>query len=178
MLNPFRKSNSAEQVEQGLPTVFPRIWRYAFSLTGSRDGADDLAQAACLRAIERSDQFREGTHLDRWMFRITHNLWISELRKERVRKGGGMPVVEADDIPDPAQNQERDYDRKEIMRSVLDLPEAQRSTVFLVYVEGYSYKAAAEILNIPLATVMSRLATARANLGRKFRDQEGLSNAR
>lgn len=72
-----------------MPEVFPRIWRYAFSLTGSRDGADDLAQAACLRAIEKASQFKVGSHLDRWMFRITHNLWISELRKDRVRKGGG-----------------------------------------------------------------------------------------
>ena len=167
-----------DEVRNGLRPLFPRIWRYCLALTGSRDRANDLAQAACLHALEKAHLYEPGTHLDRWMFRITHNLWISELRKERVRKGGGMPVVEADDIPDPAQNQERDYDRKEIMRSVLDLPEAQRSTVFLVYVEGYSYKAAAEILNIPLATVMSRLATARSNLGRKFRDQEGLSNAR
>ena len=178
MLGSWGRKRTEDQVTAGLPKVFPRIWRYAFSLTGSRDGADDLAQTACLRAIERADQFEKGTHLDRWMFRITHNLWISELRKERVRKGGGMPTVNLSEVPDPNQDQERDYDRKEVLRSVLDLPEAQRSTVFLVYVEGYSYKDTAEILNIPLATVMSRLATARANLGRKFRDQSGLSNAR
>ena len=78
----------------------------------------------------------------------------------------------------PAQDQERDYDRHEVLKSVLELPEAQRVTVLLVYIEGYSYKAAAEILDIPLATVMSRLATARSNLGRKFRDQKGMSRAR
>ena len=178
MLRSLRRQSPTEVVEAQLPEVFPRIWRYAFSLTGSRDGADDLAQAACLRAIEKANQFKQGSHLDRWMFRITHNLWISEIRKERVRKGGGLPVIDVSEIPDPAQNPERAYDRKEVLKSVLDLPEAQRATVFLVYVEGYSYKAAAEILNIPLATVMSRLATARANLGRKFRDHEGLSNAR
>ena len=178
MLRSWSRRNSTHEVEAGLPEVFPRIWRYAFSLTGTKDGADDLAQSACLRAIERASQFKSGSHLDRWMFRITHNLWISELRKEKVRKGGGLPVIDISEIPDPNQNPEREYDRKEVLKSVLDLPEAQRATVFLVYVEGYSYKAAAEILNIPLATVMSRLATARSNLGRKFRDQEGLSNAR
>lgn len=178
MLNRWRKPSAEEEVEAGLPAVFPRIWRYAFSLTGSRDGADDLAQAACLRAMEQASKFRPGTHLDRWLFRITHNLWISEIRKERVRKKGGMPMVDAADIPDPKQDPEREYDRAEIMKSVLDLPEAQKVTVVLVYVEGYSYKAAAEILDIPLATVMSRLATARANLGRKFRDQKDISRAR
>ncbi|MBO9472784.1 RNA polymerase sigma factor [Shimia sp. R10_1] len=178
MLGRWRKYSAEEEVAAGLPKVFPRIWRYAFSLTGSRDGADDLAQAACLRAIEQASKFQPGTHLDRWMFRITHNLWISEIRKEKVRKGGGMPMVDAAEIPDPKQDPERDYDRQEVLKSVLDLPEAQRVTVVLVYVEGYSYKAAAEILDIPLATVMSRLATARASLGRKFRDQRGMSRAR
>ena len=178
MLSRWRKRNAHEEVEAGLPEVFPRIWRYAFSLTGSRDGADDLAQAVCLRAIEQAAKFTPGTHLDRWLFRITHNLWISEIRKEKVRKRGGIPMIDASEIPDPAQDQERDYDRHEVLKSVLELPEAQRVTVLLVYIEGYSYKAAAEILDIPLATVMSRLATARANLGRKFRDQKDVSRAR
>ena len=178
MIRPLRRRKPVQEIEAGLPKVFPRIWRYAFSLTGSRDGADDLAQAACLRAIEKAGQFKAGTHLDRWMFRITHNLWISDIRKEKIRKDGGIPVADVSDIADPSQNTERAYDQKEVLTSVLDLPEAQRTAVFLVYIEGYSYKESAEILNIPLATVMSRLATARANLGHKFRDQEGLRHAR
>ncbi|CUH50923.1 RNA polymerase sigma-70 factor, ECF subfamily [Shimia marina] len=178
MLTPWKRRSAQGEVEAGLPQIFPRVWRYAYSLSGTRDGADDLAQAACLRAMERARQFQSGTHLDRWVFRITRNLWVSELRKAQVRKQGGLSVVDAEEIADPGQNPERDYDRREVLQAVLDLPEAQRETVFLVYIEGYSYKEAAELLEIPLATVMSRLATARGRLSQKFRDQEGVSDAK
>lgn len=162
----------------GLPEMLPRIWRYAFSLTGTRDGADDLSQAVGLRAIEQAAKFKPGTDLDRWLFRMTHNLWISELRRDRVRQQGGMTMVDVDEIPNRQQDPERSYDRRELLKSVLDLPEAQRVTVVLVYIEGYSYKDAAEILGIPIGTVMSRLATARASLGRRFGKQRGMTRAR
>lgn len=178
MLGRWRKTSAQKEVEAGLPAVLPRIWRYAFSLTGSRDGADDLSQAVSLRAIEQASKFKPGTHLDRWLFRLTHNLWVSEIRRDRVRKQGGMSMVDAETIPDHKQDPERAYDRQEVLKSILDLPEAQRVTVVLVYIEGYSYKDTAEILEIPLATVMSRLATARASLGRRFGDQKGKSSAR
>lgn len=172
------KTDASKQIEAELPTVFPRIWRYALSLTGKRDRADDLAQSACLRAMEKADKFQAGTNLDRWMFRITHNLWINEMRKETVRRGGGLVAIEEAEISDPHQNPESDVLGQEIRMSVLRLPEAQRQTVMLVYVEGYSYKDAAMILDIPIGTVMSRLATARTTLGTKFRDREGAQNAR
>lgn len=174
----WKSSESGQSVREDLPKVFPHIWRYALSLTGTRERADDLAQAACLRAIERANQFEAGTKLDRWMFRITHNLWINELRKETVRRGGGLVAVEETDIADPNQDPESDVLGQEVRMSVMRLPEAQRQTVMLVYVEGYSYKDAAMILNIPIGTVMSRLATARATLGKKFRDRAGEKHAR
>lgn len=100
------------------------------------------------------------------------------MRKDTVRRGGGLVAVEETEIEDPSQNPETDMIKKEIQMSVLRLPEAQRQTVMLVYVEGYSYRDAAMILNIPVGTVMSRLATARATLGAKFRDRAGETNAR
>ncbi len=174
----WRRTDAQAEVRAGLPAVFPRIWRYALSLTGARERADDLAQAACLRAMEKAAQFEPGTQLDRWLFRITHSIWINEMRKEAVRRGGGLVAVEETDIADPSQNPEHDQLNREIRQQVLRLPEAQRQTVMLVYVEGYSYRDAAMILEIPLGTVMSRLATARATLGARFRDQEVKSDAR
>lgn len=174
----WSKTDARQQIEAELPTVFPRIWRYALSLTGTRDRADDLAQSACLRAMEKATQFEAGTKLDRWMFRITHNLWINEMRKDTIRRGGGLIAIDEAQIADPRQNPEKDVLGQQIRQSVLRLPEAQRQTVMLVYVEGYSYKDAAMILDIPIGTVMSRLATARTTLGTKFRDSEGARNAR
>ncbi|WP_293572780.1 RNA polymerase sigma factor [Phaeobacter sp.] len=165
-------------MREGLAQVFPRVWRYALSLTGARAEADDLAQAACLRAMERADQFSADGHLDRWVFRIAHNLWVSEIRKQKVRRGNGLIGIEVADIVDPTQNAEMQQQRRELLQSVLHLPEAQRHTVILVYVEGYSYRDAAMILDVPIGTVMSRLAAARATLSNKFRAEEKERDAR
>lgn len=174
----LRRRNASSIVKEGIPSVFPRVWRFAFALAGTRERADDLAQSTCLRAIEKASQFKPGTQLDRWMFRITHNLWISELRKETVRRGGGLVQVEDAELPNPSQTPEETMMLRDVMLAVLRLPEAQRAAVIIVYVEGYSYKDAAMILDIPIGTVMSRLATARATLGHTFKEQVGLSDAR
>ncbi len=163
--------NSAEIVRRGLGDLFPRLWRYCVVLTGSRDRADDLAQASCLKAIEKSDLFQVGTHLDRWVFKVAQRLWIDELRKQTVRLGGGLVPVEETDLVDSISSPEENVLGREVLKEVLNLPEAQRSAVFLVYVEGHSYKEAAEILDTPIGTVMSRLAGARGKIGRKFEDE-------
>lgn len=176
MRTPFEQSKETA-LRQGIQKVFPRIWRYALTLTGSRADADDLAQSACLRAIEKADLFDPSQHLDRWMFRITSNLWVSEMRRQKVRRGNGLVGVEMADIVDFTQNADDKFERRELLQSVLRLPEVQRQTVVLVYVEGYSYRDAAMILDIPIGTVMSRLAAARSTLAMKFRDAGDGRNA-
>ena len=168
----WRRKTAAERISDALPDVFPRLWRYSLSLTGNQDAADDLAQAACLRAMENAARFDEGTRLDAWMFRITHNLWISTLRKNAVRTGGGLVTVDDTVLTDPAPGPERQALNREVLSAVLQLPEAQRVAVILVYAEGYSYREAAGILDVPIGTIMSRLASARSVLGQKFGDQE------
>lgn len=161
----FGAKDSHKSVKRGLEPLFPRLWRYCLVLTGKRDRADDLAQAACLRALEKSDQFTPGTNLDHWVFRIAQRLWLNELRKQAVRRGGGLAPVEEIDLPDKKPDPETNLLAREALSEVMALPEAQRVTVLLVYVEGYSYKEAAEVLDIPIGTIMSRLAAARAKLG-------------
>jgi RNA polymerase sigma-70 factor (ECF subfamily) len=164
-------------LRDGVTKVYPRIWRYALSLTGSRNEADDLAQAASLRAIERADQFEPDTKLDRWIFRIAHNLWVSEMRRQKVRRGNGLVGIDLVEIVDPRQSAEMKAERRELLQAVLHLPEAQRQTVVLVYVEGHSYRDAAMILDVPVGTVMSRLAAARTNLSQKLGQRKGARDA-
>ena len=154
----------------GIDATYSRLWRYCLVLTGKRDLADDLAQAACLRALEKADLFQSGTHFDRWIFRLTHNLWINELRKQAVRRGAGITPIEETDLPDPRPDQEMNILGQQVLTQIMTLPEAQRSTVLLVYGEGYSYRDAAEVLEIPVGTVMSRLAGARKKLAQHFGD--------
>lgn len=141
--------------------VFPRLWRYCMSITGQRDWADDLAQATCLRAIEQADKFEAGTHLDRWMFRMAQRVWLNELRSRKVRIGKGVVPVEDVDLRDDKPDSETNIFARDVLSQVNALPVGQRQSVLLVYVEGFSYKEAADIMEIPIGTVMSRLAAAR-----------------
>ena len=74
--------------------MYPRLWRFALSLTGSRSGADDLAQKTCARALEKADHFDPTTHLDRWIFTMARRIWLNEMRAEVVRRGNGTVAVE------------------------------------------------------------------------------------
>lgn len=152
------------EVQEGITPLFPRLWRYCLVLTSNHDRANDLAQAACLRAIEKAHQFEKDTNLDRWLFRIAQRLWFNELRAAAVRRGGGLATLDEIEIPDPRPNSETELYAREVLLSVMRLPEAQRMTVLLVYLEGYSYREAAAELDIPVGTVMSRLSAARAKL--------------
>lgn len=159
----FQHSGEAE-VRKGLPGNYARLWRFALVLTGDRSSADDLAQATALRAVEYARSFKPGTHLDRWLFVIARRIWLNEKRSEKVRRSGGLVPVEDIDIPDPKENPETNIFAADVFRLVMELPEAQRITVLLVYVEGHSYQEAAEILDIPAGTIMSRLSAARKTI--------------
>jgi RNA polymerase sigma-70 factor (ECF subfamily) len=159
------KADSLQQVKAGLAPHLARLWRYGLVLSGARDVADDLVQAACLRAIERADQFQSGTRLDRWLFSILRSIWLSELRSRRVREGGGL-VDASEALVVDGGLMESNALVAQVLREVGRLPEVQREAVLLVYVEGLSYREAADILTAPIGTVMSRLAAARLAIGK------------
>ncbi|MBB3608382.1 RNA polymerase sigma factor [Rhizobium sp. BK602] len=168
---------SEEDIRAGLSQHLTRLWRYAVVLSHQRDVADDLVQATCVRALERAHQFAAGTRLDRWLFSILHSIWLNEIRSRRVRMGQGF--VDADEtlVFDGARETETHILAGQVLRQVQALPEAQRTAVFLAYVEGLSYREVAEVLDVPIGTVMSRLAAARAKLadGMGPTDGAGLS---
>ncbi|WP_443216136.1 RNA polymerase sigma factor [Pseudomonas sp. GM74] len=141
-----------------------RLWRYGLLLSRQRHIADDLVQATCVRALERAGQYEPGTRMDRWLLSILHSIWLNEVRAQRVRQGQGQ--VDADQVLsfDGESVAQTHVLAAQVIRRVDALPEAQRETVFLAYVEGLSYREVAEVLQVPIGTVMSRLATARAKL--------------
>ncbi|MEO0358076.1 MAG: RNA polymerase sigma factor [Pseudomonadota bacterium] len=143
--------------------LIPGLWRFALSLSGSPDMADDLVQSTCLRAIEKQDQYQTGTKLQAWVFTICRSIWLNELRRAAVRKTGSLSGAE--DIADLLPSSETNIFAREVLTNVMSLPEAQRETVLLVYVEEFTYREAASVLDVPIGTVMSRLAAARKKLG-------------
>ena len=157
-------SDGRTSVRNGLEACLPRLWRYALVLTRNAPDAEDLAQATCLRAIERAHQFIPGTRLDRWLFAILRSIWLNQVRSERVREGAGQVDAEATLWIDGAQAIETNILAAQVFKKLSALPTAQRETALLVYAEGYSYAEAAAMLGIPIGTVMSRLSSVRAAL--------------
>jgi RNA polymerase sigma-70 factor (ECF subfamily) len=153
-----------ESVRDGLEACLPRLWRYALVLCRNHSVAEDLVQATCVRALERQAQYRPGTNLRAWLFTILSSIWKNHLRAEKVRAGSGIEDPEAVLVADG----EGAFQTNNILRRVLSeverLPEAQRQTVLLVYAEGFTYREAAHILDVPIGTIMSRLAAVRATL--------------
>jgi RNA polymerase sigma factor (sigma-70 family) len=153
-----------EAVMAGLVAELDRLWRYGLVLSGNRSIAEDLVQNTCVRALERSHQFTPGSRLDRWLFSILRSIWLNEVRAARYRQGQGLVDAANVLVFDGIREIETNIAARQVLREVQSLPEAQREAVFLVYVEGLTYREAAEMLAVPVGTVMSRLAAARARL--------------
>jgi RNA polymerase sigma-70 factor, ECF subfamily len=156
---------SHDEVRAGLSVYLARLWRYGLTLSKSRDVAEDLVQATCLRALERAHQFQPGTKLDRWLFVILRSIWLNEVRSRRIREGGGFVEAEQVLFSDGEEIEENIF-VGQVLNAVHELPLAQRETVLLVYVEGMSYSEAGEFLGTPIGTIMSRLSAARIALSR------------
>jgi RNA polymerase sigma-70 factor, ECF subfamily len=150
------------QLQGQLVELLPRLRRFARNLTRQPDDADDVVQIALERALSRCEQWDSNSRLDSWMFGIIRNAWIDELRS-RQRRG---PHLDIDQIGDTAAGN-RDAMEIEIMSvqtAMAQLPEEQRTTVSLVLVEGLSYKEAAQVMDVPIGTLTSRLARGREAL--------------
>jgi RNA polymerase sigma-70 factor (ECF subfamily) len=153
-----------DPVTDGIAGELARLWRYGLVLSGNRDTAEELVQATCVRALERAHQFQAGTRLDRWLISILHSIWLNEVRSRKVRQGQGLVDADAVLVFDGLRATEANILAGQVLREVQGLPEAQRETVYLVYVEGMTYREAADVLAVPIGTVMSRLAAARGRL--------------
>jgi len=152
-------------IGQDLVLLLPRLRRYALSLTRSSTEADDLVQTACVKALAGASGWTPGTRFDAWVFRVLRNAWIDGLRRRKV--AGVVADVEAVDgeVHEPGERRAMAKLTLDDVRRAIDaLPADQREVVLLVCVEELSYREVAEVLDVPIGTVMSRLARARRRL--------------
>ena len=147
-----------------LVAVLPRLRRFARGLTGSAVDADDLVQAACERALARTHQFQAGTRFDSWMFRIVQTVWIDQLRSRDTRRTENEDAAVNMGSDESVRRVEARMALREVQAAVDTLPSDQRVALLLVTVEGLSYKEAADVAEVPVGTIMSRLARARLAL--------------
>jgi RNA polymerase sigma factor (sigma-70 family) len=144
--------------------VIPALRRYARTFVRDAGAADDLVQDTLERAISRWHQRRSDGDTRSWLFTILHNLAVNHLRRA-ARRGREVPLDDAgdSDVAVPS-TQEDALRRDDILGAVGQLPDDQRGVLLLVSIEDVSYAEAARILDIPIGTVMSRLARARTRL--------------
>ncbi|WP_233130925.1 RNA polymerase sigma factor [Sphingomonas jeddahensis] len=145
--------------------MLPRLRRFAHGLAANRADADDLTQVTIERALRARTQWQEGSRLDAWLYRIMRNCWIDTVRS-RARSCKIIESAEAGEHighdPRPQIDARLDLDR--LMRAMERLPLEQREVVALVLIDGLGYRETAELLDLPIGTVSSRLVRGRTAL--------------
>jgi RNA polymerase sigma-70 factor (ECF subfamily) len=152
-------------IGQELVALLPRLRRFALVLCRSPSLADDLVQTACERALAHADSWTPGTRFDAWVFRILRNNWIDHLRRTRTEGMSEDVTVQTEIVGD--KGEEQILSRlmlAEVQQFINTLPSEQREVLLLVCVEDLAYRETAEVLGVPIGTVMSRLARARKRL--------------
>lgn len=168
----------ASRFSDQLIAMLPRLRRFARGLAGSIVEADDLVQAASERALARRHQFQEGTRFDSWMFRIVQTIWIDQMRARTVRKEEAELPGDRVGSDEAMRRVEARLALGEVRRAVDRLPPDQRAALLLVTVEGLSYREAAEVVQVPVGTIMSRLARARMALQAQLEAGAGIGRSR
>ncbi len=154
--------------------ILPRLRRFCMAIARGSDAGDDLCQATIERALSRAGQFEQGSRLDSWMYRIAKNIMIDQVRRKKTR---GYEI-EVDDAlalvgDDGVRIVEGRSDLARARAAMAALPDDQRTLMAIVVLDGKSYREAADILDIPMGTVMSRLARARRSIDAFVHGVEG-----
>lgn len=147
-----------------IAAVIPRLRRYARALTGDAAQADDLVQDCLVRGLARQAQWREGDSPRKWLFTILHNLYVDDARaRERRPLQVDLETIEPELRPAAGAEHASAF---EIDQALAQLPDEQRQALLLVALEGLSYAETADVLCVPMGTVMSRISRAREGLRR------------
>jgi len=155
----------SDDIRHQIVALLPRLRRFAYALTGDSDRGDDLVQDTCVRALSKQEQWQVGTRLDSWLYRIAQNLWLDHIRAGKVR-GDNVDIDVVENLPgeDGRSITEGRSTLAVVSKAIDRLPPDQKVLIALVCVDGLTYKEAADVLEIPIGTVMSRLARARRAL--------------
>lgn len=170
------RSTLARRFERDVIPLRNRLYCGAVRLTGNTQDAEDLVQDTILYAYAGFPGFRDGTNLTAWLYRIMHNLWISNWRKKQRRvaevsvdkiNDDQLSVLHARDTNDCCSAEFAtlaSFPDAEVRTALMALCDAFRLTVYYADVEGFSNKEIAHMMNAPIGTVMSRLYRARRQL--------------
>jgi RNA polymerase sigma-70 factor, ECF subfamily len=155
---------SQRNVQRLVDDYYAALYRYAYRLTGSAADADDLTQEAFCKAQLSLGQLRDPGRARPWLFSILRNAYLHRIRAERQQRK--VALEDAADVIDPPADTELapDIDPGRLQQALTELPEGFRTPVILFYFEEFSYRDIAEQMDLPIGTVMSRLARAKGHL--------------
>jgi RNA polymerase sigma-70 factor, ECF subfamily len=163
----------AEDLRSKLSALLPRLRRFGLALTGSAADADELVQEACARALQRAAQLRDETRLDAWLYGIMRHLWIDEMRSRSRRRHDTLDAATEVAGDDGAAVAEGRITLELVRRRLQEMSAEQRTVLVLVCVDGLSYRETADVLDVAIGTVMSRLSRARRELAERLNERGG-----
>jgi len=148
---------------------YVRLYRFAYRLSGSAADAEDLTQQTFLTAQTNLHQLREPEHAKAWMFSIMRNTYLKGRRRQKQTE-----IVSLENAPEPSETSDEAAKlRMEDLQAVLDeLPDEFREPLILFYFQEFSYKEIADVLEVPLGTVMSRLARGKKQLRNRLASED------
>jgi RNA polymerase sigma-70 factor (ECF subfamily) len=151
---------SPPPVERLVEEYETSLYRYAYRLTGSSADAEDLTQEAFLKAHQKLGQLRDAGRVRPWLFSILRNEYLHRARDEQHC----VSLDAAGDLAEPMPEPLPDIDPEQLQAALNELKEVYRTPLILFYFEGFGYRDIAEQMDMPIGTVMSRLARAKAHL--------------
>jgi len=157
---------SPPPVERLVEEHYASLYRYAFRLSGSGADAEDLVQETFCKAQVNLSQLRDAGRARPWLFSILRNAYLHLARSERQQPC--VTLEAAGDLPEPPPEPLPDIDPERLQSALDELPEVYRTPIILFYFEGFGYREIAEQMDLPLGTVMSRLARAKAHLRQRL----------
>ncbi|MEZ6116343.1 MAG: sigma-70 family RNA polymerase sigma factor [Pirellulaceae bacterium] len=158
--------NTAFELEALVSQYSRAVYAYGFRLSGNAVDAEDLTQQTFLLAQQKLHQLRDTSRARSWLLAIVRNCFLQELKKRRVSLESDSDLQMEDDIPDPVASAE--IDQEQIHQCIAELAPAFRIVLLMYYFEQASYKEIAAQLDLPVGTVMSRLARAKSQLRQKL----------
>jgi RNA polymerase sigma-70 factor (ECF subfamily) len=153
---------SAGSLHQLIDAHYQALYRYAYRLSGSAADAEDLTQEAFGKALTRLPQLRDPDRAKAWLFRILRNEYLHRVRDDRRHRV--VPLDAVGDLAGRPADDKPEVDKARLQQALDDLDEGFRTPIILFYFEGFSYRDIAEQMELPIGTVMSRLARAKAHL--------------
>lgn len=141
---------------------YEALYRYGYRLSGSAADAEDLTQEAFCKAQAQLNTLRDPDRAKPWLFSILRNAYLHRARSDRAHRQ--VPLEAVGDLPDDPAPDLPDIGPEDLQRALNELPEGFRTPVILFYFEDMSYRDIAEQMDLPIGTVMSRLARAKTHL--------------